>query len=249
MIEVIIIDDEPAARELIESLVNKFTKEATVVASIASKRDAIEYLERSQPSIIFLDVELADGTGFDILEKFPDINSYVIFITAYEHYSLKAIKHNAFDYILKPVDLSEFSNTLLKAIDTIKSNQKKTTSNYTNLFKELKKRISVPTRTGYMYYDMDDIICLEADGSYTKLHLTGGRTVLISKGLAEVQASLANTGFLRVHKSFLINLQHIVELRKDDGVHLMMSDNKYVPIGSKYKEEVMNLLRSSTFYI
>lgn len=248
MIEAIIIDDEPAAREIIESLVKKYTNEVSVVASLANTTDALAYIERSVPDIIFLDVELADGTGFDILDRYPGINSHIIFITAYEHYSLKAIKHNAFDYILKPIDLQEFKITINKAVDIIKTKQHKDNRNIADLFKDLKRRISVPGRNGYTYYDIDDIIFLEAEGSYTKMQLTDNRSITISKGLVEFQG-LIEAGFLRVHKSYLINLGHITEFRKDDGVHLVMSDNKHIPIGAKYKEEVINILRSSTFYI
>jgi two-component system LytT family response regulator len=194
------------------------------------------------PDILFLDVELADGTGFDVLEKLPGLKARVIFITAYDHYSLQAIKHHAFDYILKPIDPAEFRKTLQETISIIGSARPE--NDLLNYFRKLEtKKIAIPDRSGYKYHDIDTIVLLEAEGSYTKIFFSDSQQTLISKGLREFETPLHDKGFLRVHKSYFVNITHIAELRKEDGGYLVMSNDKIVPIGAKNRDEVMERLK------
>jgi len=208
MIKAIIVDDEPSALEMISSLLKAESSEIEVCNTCANIDDAIREIAANKPDILFLDVELADGTGFDILDKFPDLKAHVVFITAYEHYSLKAIKHHAFDYILKPIAPEEFRKTLNEAISTIKSLPVQDNYLLDYLRKLETKKIALPARNGYKYYDIDRIILLEAEGSYTRIYFTDGQNVLISKGLRDFEVPLQGKGFLRVHKSYHINITH-----------------------------------------
>jgi two-component system LytT family response regulator len=242
MIKAIIVDDEPSAAEIISLLLKAEAPEIEVCSICANIDDAVKDIALHDPGILFLDVELADGTGFDILEKFAVLNARVIFITAYEHYSLKAIKHHAFDYILKPIDPNEFRKTLKDILGTIKTASPE--HHLLDYFKKLEaKKIALPTRNGYKYHDIDSIIFLEAEGSYTRVYFTGGQDALISKGLREFETPLLDKGFLRVHKSYFVNIRHVTELRKDDGGYLLMSNAKTVPLSAKNREDVFDELR------
>lgn len=243
MIKAIIVDDEPSAAEMIALLLRAEAPAIEVCSTCLNMDDAIRDIAAYEPDILFLDVELADGTGFDILEKFPGLKARVVFITAHEHYSLKAIKHHAFDYVLKPVDPQEFRKTIKETLDALPSVSKQE-NHILDYFKKLEaKKIAIPGRSGYKYYDIDTIVLLEAEGSYTKLYFTDGQSTLISKGLREFETPLRDKGFLRVHKSYFINATHIAELRKEDGGYLVMSNGKTVPLSSKNREEVMNELK------
>lgn len=246
MIKAVIVDDEPSACEVIQSLIKVYGPEYTVCQSCHTIDDAVSSIYRHQPDILFLDIELADGSGFEILEKFSELHARVVFITAYEHYALKAIKHNAFDYILKPIVPDEFKQVLDKVTKEIKKSEPLPDSNaLLQLFRGgMSRKIGVPTRNGLHYYPVDDIVVLQGEGSYTNMHLAGGEKVLVTKILKDFESSLRANGFLRVHKSFLVNINHITELRKEDSGCLLMSNGETVPISQREKDEVISLLKA-----
>jgi two-component system, LytTR family, response regulator len=243
MITAIIVDDELASRALIQSLIKTQSVEVKVIGIFSNIDDAVNNITGSGPDVLFLDVALPGGTSFDILERIPGITSHIVFITAHEQYSLKAIKHNAFDYLLKPIDVDEFRDTLARVIK--KTMQNKSIGDPISYRNQAAKKISLPDKNGYKYYLIDDLILLEADGSYTKAYLTGGRIIIICKGLKEFELILNDNEFLRVHKSYLINLQHIAELRREEGVHLIMTNGFNVPISLKNRDFILNTLKSA----
>ncbi|HTN17267.1 MAG TPA: LytTR family DNA-binding domain-containing protein [Chitinophagaceae bacterium] len=245
MIKAIIVDDELAAGEVICNLIQTFTT-AIEVCSICHTIDhAIQEIQRIRPDILFLDIELAEGSGFEILERLPDLRLKVVFVTAYEQYALKAIKHHAFDYILKPVVPAEFKELLDKLLRQEETGSVDSSTLLRFLQEQRPKRIAVPMRSGFHYYDVQDIIMLKAQGSYTSMCLTGNREVLVTRILKDFETSLAGNGFLRVHKSFMVNTRYIVELRKEDSGHLLMSNGELVPISTKDRESILNSLQAA----
>lgn len=245
MIKAIIVDDESSACEAIETLVNCAGHDVSIDSICNTVEQAILAINKHQPEVIFLDIELADGSGFEVLENFPHLKARVIFITAYEHYALKAIKYNAFDYILKPVDPAELEAVLQKVADEIKKSAP--FPDTVALLEQIKGRgrekIAVPTKNGLQYHTIGEIICIQGEGSYANMYLTGNKTVLVSKIIKDFEVSLADKGFLRVHKSFLVNVNHIEEYRRDEGGSLIMSNGKQIPISSKNRDEVLLALK------
>lgn len=245
MIKAIIVDDEPSAGEIIRTLIRKNNRDIAICATCQTIADAVKNINAHKPDLLFLDIELADGSGFDILEQVPDINTHVIFISAHEHYSLQAIKRQAFDYILKPVDPAEFAQTLQKVTEHIRQ---RTGGPFPEELLHLLRgqnlrRIAVPNRNGFSYYNIDDIISLEAAGSYSRIHLTGNKEVLVSRGLRDFEQSLSGKNFLRVHKSFLVNMDHIAELHRDDNGYLVMSNGSRIYLSSKDKTEIIRKIK------
>ncbi len=245
MIKAIIVDDEPSAQEIIKTLIQTRSNEIQLSSVCQNIPDAVRDIQYVQPDLLFLDIELADGSGFDILEQLPTLTARVIFITAHEHYSIQAIKRHAFDYILKPVDPEEFRIALVKVIDNIKQHNTPPLPNtLLQYFKNISvKRIAVPSRSGFTYHNTEDIITLEAEGSYTIIHFISNKQKLVSRGLRDFELSLADKGFLRVHKSFLVNMDHVRELHRDDNGYLLMSNGYKIHLSSKDKSEIIKKIK------
>jgi two-component system, LytTR family, response regulator len=245
MIKAIIVDDEPSAREIIRTLIQSNSDEVQVMGTCDNIADALKDIREKVPDLLFLDIELTDGSGFDILEQLPDLDARIVFITAHEHYSLQAIKRHAFDYILKPIDPEEFGETLRQAISSLKREARPPATDVLlqHFRNQHARRIAVPNRNGFSYYHIDEIISLEAEGSYTRLHLTGNKQVLVSRGLRDFEQPLAIKGFLRVHKSFLVNVDHIAELHRDDNGYLVMSNGSKIYLSSKDKSEIIRKIK------
>lgn len=247
MIRTVIVDDEAASCEVLESLINVNNLDVKVCEKCYDIDSAIHAIRQYHPDIIFLDIELADGSGFEVLEHFIDLEARIIFVTAYEHYALKAIKYNAFDFILKPVNPSELGEVLKKVVKDILNSAPYASNNA--LLAQLKSgsisnKIAVPSKNGYQYYKTDDIIVIEGEGSYSRIHLADGRVELVSKVLKDFEKSLVQQGFIRTHKSYLANIQHIDEIRKEDGGYLIMSSKKQVPISTKNKDAVVENIKA-----
>jgi two-component system LytT family response regulator len=245
MIKAIIVDDEPSAGEIIKTLIHVNSKEVQLCSTCQNIPDALRDIRLFGPDLLFLDIELADGSGFDILEQLPDLKAHIIFVTAHEHYSLQALKRHAFDYILKPVDPEEFGIALDKVIQSLKRHKAiPAPDDLLQYFRNQNiKKIAVPNRNGFSYYSIDEIVTLEAEGSYTRIHFSSGKQVLVSRGLRDFEASLAEKGFLRVHKSFLVNMEHITELHRDDSGYLVMSDGAKIYLSGKDKGEIIRKIK------
>lgn len=245
MIKAIIVDDEPSAGEIISTLIQTNTDEVQVCCICQKIADALKNIHQYQPDLLFLDIELADGSGFDILEQVPDLDARIIFITAHEHYSLQAIKLQAFDYILKPIDPEEFKAALHKVIRNLKQQiAPPLPDTLLHYLRNLNtRRIAVPNRNGFSYYNIDEIVTLEAKGSYTCVHFSNNKQLLVSRGLRDFEVSLAEKNFLRVHKSFLVNMDHIAELHRDDNGYLVMSNGSKIYLSSKDKVAIIKKIK------
>jgi two-component system LytT family response regulator len=251
MIKAIIVDDEIAAIEIVETLVRKFSEEIIICKACTEIEEAIREIRKHEPDIIFLDIELRDGLGFDILEAISEMEARIIFVTAHDHYAIKAIKFHAFEYILKPIIPEELHEAIEKVLLAIRKKNPKPDS--LALLDHLKgmrlSKIAVPHKNGLHYYNIDNIVLIEADGSYTLMHLADKKSVMVCKKLKDFEETLSGTGFLRVHKSFLVNLNHIHEFHRSDSGYLVMSNGKKVAISQKDKEEIFALIRKSTYTI
>ena len=198
-IRAIVIDDEEDSVNFIKSIIDEFCPEVNVVETANSVNEGVTKIKDYNPDIVFLDVEMPNGTGFDLLERFSTINFDVIFITAYNHYAIKAIKYSAVDYILKPISIEELIDAVKKVIQN--KNEKTHVHNYDNLINNLKssspQKLAIPTRLGLQYIDTNNIIRIEADRSYSNVHIQGQKKIMVSRNLVEFQELLQSQSFFR----------------------------------------------------
>ncbi len=240
MLNAIVIDDEVDAINSIELIINEYCSNVTVVGKADSVATGKELIKQLNPDLIFLDIEMPRGSGFDLLEMFPDRNFDVIFITAYNNWAIKAFKYSAVDYILKPIDIDEFIAAVSK-VEKARANNNHSSDKYKILLENLKsssgcKKIAISTSEGIEYVDIHKIIRFEGEGSYSKIFIEGQSEILVSKNLKEFQELLSKNNFFRTHNSHLINLEYVRKYILKDGGYIEMKDSSIVPISRRKKD-------------
>lgn len=238
----LIIDDEFAAREQSKNFLKEFFPEVIICGESDSVESAYKSIVQMKPDLILLDVDLPDGTAFDLLGMFTEINFTVIFITAYEKYALQAIKFSALDYLLKPYTSTEFVEAIRKAQNKNEetlSNVKLNTLLQNVQHNQQPSKIVLRTADSIHVISTNEIIRLQADGAYTTFYLLNQKNIVISKNLKECNSLLKDAGFIRTHQSHLVNSKHIVCFHKSDGGSLGMSDSTDVPVATRFKEKVI----------
>jgi two-component system, LytTR family, response regulator len=230
----LIVDDEKRARDLLNSMLGDYCPRVKVVAEADNIDMAYAAIKNSRPDLVFLDIEISDGSGFQLLERVRDEISFkTVLVTAYNQYALKAIKAGASDYILKPIDKDE----LVVAVDKVyKKHLFDSAFENKTMSDTLEDRIAVPHLKGFKLMQVRDIIRLEADNNYTYLYLHNEPRIVISKTIKYFEERLDSRWFFRTHKSHIINFYHFREYLTEDGGCAIMSDDKKVPI-SRFKSE------------
>ncbi len=248
MNRVLIIDDEKRTQDLIQKMTQSFNLDLDCVVDGSSVKTGVEAIKKHHPDIVLLDIQMPDGTGFDILNHFPSREFKVIFFTAHEEYAIKAIKHTALDYLLKPVDRRELKGALERAIDEIKEHQKdkpETNNNGNgNTLDPHKKRLVLKTLESVYVVELETIIRCEADRNYTTFYLTTGNKIVVSKTLKEYEGLLSNYNFLRIQQSHLINLDFVDRYDKADGGHVVMKDNSQIPLSPSKRDVFFSILEN-----
>jgi two-component system LytT family response regulator len=245
MIRAIIIDDELESRNTILNILDNFCDNVSVVAQAENVSEGIIAIEKEKPDVIFLDIQMPDGSGFDLLEKTMNIGFQVIFITAYDQFALKAIKFSALDYILKPVGPQQ----LIDAVNKIKApetNINLITHKIQTLLRNKNgfERITLPTFEGFRFINIKDIIRCESDNNYTNFYLNSGEKILVTKTLKEYDDILSGMDFVRVHQSHLINIKFVDRYIKGDGGTLIMADSSQVDVSRRRKDDFLNKMMS-----
>jgi two-component system LytT family response regulator len=236
----LIVDDEPNAVDFINSIILEYCTELEVVGKANNVTEGIQQINEKKPDLVFLDVEMPNGTGFDLLANYPEKEFDVVFITAFNHYAIKAIKFSAVDYVLKPINITEFIEAVQKVIKKRSENKMHGNDSLKALMENLKStqpsRLAIPTADGMEYLNPKDIIRIEADRSYSWFHLTGNRKILVSKHLKEFQDLLGDRYFFRSHNSTLINLKYVKKFVRKDGGYIEMLDGSQVPVSRNRKD-------------
>ena len=250
MITAVIIDDDSNIISGMRGLLTLFAPQIDIIGEADAVLSGIAIIENLKPQVIFLDIQLIDGTGFDILEKltakYGKLESHIVFITAHEEFAIKAFRFSALDYLLKPVDPGELKKVIEKINQTIEKNNE--FSNIELLLENVKKeknnfkRIALSNSDGIHQFDIADIIRCESDDNYTNFFMKNGRVILISKTLKEYEELLKDSGFLRVHQSHLINLKYLKSYIKKEGGNIIMQDNTNIPISQRKKELLQDIL-------
>lgn len=246
--KVLIVDDENKARRLLEQLLTEECPQITEILQASDLMSAVDMINTQQPKIVYLDIEMPNHSGLQILEVLgtASIDFQIIFTTAYNQYAVDAFKLSATDYLLKPIDSRELKAATEKAMTALKENA------INHQLKDLKKafnqlalnKIALEIPKGIIFISHDDIILFEADGMYTRVYLENGSSEFICKPLKHFVEQLHEMPiFYKPHRSYLINLKHIKELSKKEGYHLVMSNNKTLPISKDKREEFMTVLK------
>jgi two-component system, LytTR family, response regulator len=234
MLKALLIDDEKNALSALRKMLEQFCPDVTVVGEANTAFEGLQLIRQHEPDLVFLDVEMPGGTGFDLLDMLDKKTFTTIFTTAHEQYAIPALRSGAADYLLKPVSLDE----LRAAIRRVISGKEKTGT--TPPAEEL--RISISNSDGTWFVPAASIICVEGDGRYSRFYLADGREYLVSRNLGELEEELSSAKFFRVHKSWLVNCRHVVRISSADGGFAILSNGKEIEISRRKRAEFMQVM-------
>lgn len=244
MLKAVIVDDEKMSRSILRDYLVKYCSDVTPVAEGSTIKEGMEAIKIHKPDILFLDVEMPKGNGFDLLEQIGDIDFETVFVTAYDHYAIQALNYSAAYYILKPISIDE----LVAAVEKIKKQRelKKTNLPTKMLLEYLHsgnaqfQKIVLPLTDGFEVVSIADIIHCVANDNFTDFHFIAKQKMMICRTLKFYEELLKDSGFVRVHKSHLININHIKKYTKGKGGQVTMSDGAVVDVSPNKKEELMH---------
>ncbi|HSH64846.1 MAG TPA: LytTR family DNA-binding domain-containing protein [Bacteroidia bacterium] len=241
----IIIDDEKKGREILKSLIETYCEEVEIIAQAANAQQGYELILEHKPDVIFLDVEMPNGDGFSLLERFNEITFQIVFTTAFDDYAIKAIKFHALDYLLKPIDIDELRlaiENVRKELQSGKINENK----YNGIIKSRKLensgKLALPIKDGIIYLSVSEIVRVESDGAYSIFYTDHGKKHLSSKNLGEYEEILLGLGFYRIHRSHIVNVKKVKKFIRNEGTFVEMEDGSMVEIARRKKDEFLQMM-------
>ncbi len=252
--KVLIVDDEPKARRILKSYIEEYSPAFKVIESVDSVAEAVKAIKKHQPEIVLLDIDMPGEDGFALFNYFDSIDFHVIFVTASREHAIEAFKVSALDYILKPIDISQLIKALEKArhyrqpmlreqISMLNRNLRSTNNKNTSDNGDSGiNRIAISLMESIEFIKLEDIIFLKADGSYTEFYLEGDRKLLSSKPIGDYDIIEKQPGFMKTHRSFLINLPKVQSYQKESGGYIVMKNNHSVNLSRYKKEEFLNAM-------
>lgn len=246
--KVIIIDDEEDAIDILESIINLNKEEYSIVGKTTDPVKGLGLIKKHNPDVVFLDIEMPEMNGFELLESLSEINFEIIFATAYDEYAIRAIKENALDYILKPVTFSEVMKALGKAkkkrtISQVNQPDYKLLLN--NLHSNYFERIRISTSSGFEFMYTDELIFLKAEGSYTDVYSKNSDKLLISKPIKQIEQELNPNIFFRVHRSYIINIRFIKRFDRTKNIIIMINGAE-IPLSRRRYDEFITFLKKTS---
>jgi two-component system, LytTR family, response regulator len=245
MIRAVIVDDEDQGREAIEILLGRYCPQVKLVGIASSVDEAISVIRSEKPDLVFLDIEMPSGSGFDVLENTKDLRFEVIFTTAYDHYAFKAFRFSALDYLLKPIDIKDLINAVCKMQErTVNWNRERFNEEVSRLISGIvntrSRKVQIPTSDNrILFIESGDIIRFRADGNYTHIHHKEGKVYMVAKTLKEYENMLGEDQFFRIHHAHLINVNYISTYHKGDSI-VTMVDGSLVEVSSRRKKEFLS---------
>lgn len=237
----VIVDDEQHSRQTLNGLLARYCPEVTVIGEAGSVSEATEVLGRLSPDLLFLDISLPDGTGMDVLERFPQRSFEVVFTTAHNEYSLKAFHYAALHYLLKPISYVQ----LREAVGRMKSPDPKQAERLQVMKEQLREErrsIVLTSLEGFSVVQIDSIVRCEADSNYTRIFFSGSKPFVASRNLSHFEELLSDAGFVRVHNKHLVNVNHVRHYHRGRGGEIEMSDGSQVEVSVRRKDEFMETL-------
>ncbi|MFZ1677831.1 MAG: LytTR family DNA-binding domain-containing protein [Saprospiraceae bacterium] len=246
MITAIIIDDESKGRNALKQKLKEYCPQVELLGEAENGGEGLRLIEQHNPVIVFLDIEMPMMNGFEMLQNLPAKNFHLIFTTAYDQYAIKAIKYAAFDYLLKPIDIEELQMTIKKAEQQIALNntaERLETLTHNLSGKNQLKKIAIPTMEGLLFFNLSDIVYLEAESNYTTLHFLNHPKLMASRTMRDFEELLPSDMFFRTHQSYIINLNFIKRYLKGDGGQIEMQNGHFVDVSRRKKEEFIKMTR------
>lgn len=245
-IRTLIIDDEPDGRSTLRNFLTKYCPDVEIVADTESIEEALEVINTTHPQLVFLDIELPDEDGFSLFKYIPNPEFHVVFVTAYDDHAMKAFKHNAVNYLLKPVSIDE----LIAAVHKVKKllDAETAVQHLDSLLQTVQKmhssvnKITLPVLDGLIYVNVEDIIRCEAEGSYTSFHFTNRPKLLISRTLGSYEKQLKDYGFMRIHHHHMVNLSHVQQYLRGRGGAVIMSDKKQIDVSQRKRDDFLKFI-------
>lgn len=244
-INTVIIDDEEKSRQTLRQMLSLFCENVQIIGEAKDVRTGVELLSIVKPDLVFLDIKMPDGNGFDLLKKLEKRSFNLVFTTAYDQYAIKAFKFNAIDYLLKPIDTDELKTAVKKAENNPVTNE----ANVDNLIhnindsKKEEQKIILSTSEGMHIIKVKNIIRCQADDYYTNFYLNDGRKIMLSKTLKENEELLAEYNFIRPHRSHLVNIAYIKKYVKSDGGYIVLADGTQIPVSRRKKDVMVEYLK------
>jgi two-component system, LytTR family, response regulator len=234
MIRALLIDDEKNALTALRKMLEQFCTHVSVVGEAQTALEGLRLIRELTPDVVFLDIEMPGGTGFDLLETIGNRNFTTVFTTAHEQYTIPAIRSGAIDYLLKPVSIDELRAAIGRVQKLIESPTKPAQEPY---------RLTICNADGTRFVSGDEVICIEGDRRYSRFYLNDGKEYLVSKNLGELEEELRSLNFFRVHKSWLVNRAHVKYISAADGGFVTLSNNKEIEISRRKRGEFLRMMQ------
>lgn len=248
-IRALIVDDEERHHETLGKMLSNFCPEIEVIGNAHNVQESVALIEKQQPDLLFLDIEMPGGNGFTLFDNFEEPPFEVIFTTAHDLYAINAIKYAALDYLMKPVNIKELQDAVARAAKVLSRKDSSVGKEKINVLKSNLKledkrftKIALPSSDGIDFIKAESIIRAEAERSYSNFYLENGKKILVSKPLKEYEALLEQCDFFRVHKSHMINLAHLEKYVKGKGGYVIMKDGSHVDVSVRKKDDLLNRL-------
>lgn len=244
MKRIAIIDDESNARQLLVSILKNYCPEVELVGEANSVASGIHLIRQTKPDAVLLDISMEDGTGFDLLDQFPNLDFKVIFTTAFDDFAIRAFRYNALDYLLKPIVPKE----LVPAIKRIENASSEIyTQQIKNLLEDARQKkhskIVLSSQEEFVFIQIDQIIHLHSEGNYTTFYLLNKEKVMVSRPIGEFEEILPENLFFRIHQSYLINITFVKKIMKEEGGGVVMEDDSQLPISRRRKSDFLDYAR------
>lgn len=246
-LKAILIDDELSCTETLAIELNQYCPKIEVVRKCNTAKAGLTAIQDLQPDVVFLDIEMPWMSGFELLQSLPEINFEIIFVTAYDQFAIKAFKYSAVDYLLKPIQKNELVSAVNRVLE--KRTIKKPDGRLQFLLQQIQlgdhafAKLALPTMEGLIFIPVDDILYCQSDSNYTHVVQTNGNVAIVSRPLKMVASMLDGQTFLRIHQSYLINLNHIEKYIKGQGGEVVMLNGKHLPVSRSKKELLLEKVR------
>ncbi len=239
----IIVEDEETSREILKNYLKKYCPNVSVLGEAANVDEALMLIRNNELDLVFLDVEMPYGNAFDLLEKVGDINFETVFVTAYNNYALEALNAHASYYLMKPISIDE----LIKAVDYVVEIKTKEDALQNQVLitktKSVNGKITIPQQDGFEVLETASILYCKADDNYTEIYLNNSKKKLVSKTLKYFEEALKDSGFARVHKSFLVNVNEVTKYKKGKGGHVVLSNGKEIMVSASKKSNLLSYFK------
>lgn len=244
----IIVDDEAPSRRVLEAYLSEYCSQVKVIAAVGSVQEAVDTIRNLQPQLVFLDIEMPGEDGFQLLNHFDSPDFMIIFVTAYQEYAVKAFRSSAVDYLLKPIEIADLIQSVNKA-QQLHELQKNYTQQINTLrsnlnTQQITRRLALPVSDGYVFINIEDIICLAANGSYTNVFLADKKPMLISKKLYQLIEMISHPDMFKPHRSYFINLNHVTQYTRRDGGQIIMDNELEIPLSTKRRDDFMEAVKN-----